>query len=63
MSAFILALLWCVAGATTHLATVEEDTGPWWLTAAVVLSWPLLLLSATTDVHLVIGMFEEEGDE
>ncbi|MDV7392152.1 hypothetical protein RZS08_12385 [Arthrospira platensis SPKY1] len=63
MSATVLALLWCVIGALTHQLAIEEDAGPWWLTAAVVLSWPLLLLAHFTRVHVEIGMFEETDNE
>jgi hypothetical protein len=57
-------LTWAVIGALTHFLTVEEDTGPWWLTAAVVLSWPIFLLAHFTPVHLEIGIYEApEGDD
>lgn len=60
----IMALLWCVIGAATHFLTVEEDTGLWWLTAAVVLSWPIFLLAHFTRVHLEVGIYEvPEGDD
>ena len=62
----IFFLFWAVAGAATHLLTVEQDDGPWWLTAAVVLSWPVMLLSHYTNVHVEIGIFEfleDEGDD
>lgn len=55
--------LWAVAGAFTHFLTVAEDTGPWWLTAAVVLSWPVFLLAHFTNVHVEVGIFEFHDDE
>lgn len=58
-------LIWAAIGAATHLLTVEEDNGPWWLTVAVVLSWPVFLLAHYTNVHIEVGIFEffEDGED
>lgn len=65
MTATILALLWPVIGAGVHLLTVEEDSGPWWLTVAVVMSWPIFLLAYLTNVHVSVGIIDylEEGED
>lgn len=58
-------LIWVALGAATHLLTIEEDTGPWWMTVAVVLSWPIFLLAHYTNVHIEVGIFEiiEDGED
>ena len=63
MSATILALLWCVAGATRELVFHEQEGegyNPWWLTALNILSWPLLLAPQFFPMQVEISVWKED---
>lgn len=68
MSVFGLVLLWLVAGAATELWTTKDAGGddegdtPWWLTALLVLSWPLLLATRFINLKVTLETFEESED-
>jgi hypothetical protein len=59
----MLAVLWIMLGAAVNIWLVKasEEGDPWWLTALLILSWPLL--AATQFMGITVTIEATEGDD
>jgi hypothetical protein len=56
----LLAALWLMAGAATHLwlRVDDEQSAPWWLTVLIVLSWPIFAATQFANLKIELEVLE-----
>lgn len=58
----LLAAFWIIAGTATVLWLIDDaGDDPWWLTALLILSWPIL--AATQFIGITVIIQPTEGDD